>query len=153
MDAWGGFALAAFASALLLGAGLAHIHRRKTMRSFAMRMGFTFIGDTLPPSFIPSGYPLEGITAVWNAMDGEVKGLGVLVFDCRIGKGKGSWQRTIVAAKSQHAVFNSIDGNYGLELGRVGDWTILYRPKELTFFSGGLMPIPELKARISSIST
>jgi len=101
-------------------------------------------------------------TSTRNVIDGERGGIRVVAFDCRIGYGKGSLLRTVVAAKADHNVFgsqtnhdlfHSITSDDDLTVSQSGDWILLYKQKQLfELSSSGLLPIDELEMHINSIA-
>src|SRR5512138_2973808 len=74
--------------------------RMSEIRALAVKLGFTYIGTALPRSLSLKGTELASCSSVWNVIDGEPHGIRVIGFDCRIGQGKGSWRRTVVAVQS-----------------------------------------------------
>jgi hypothetical protein len=98
----------------------------------AATLGFV-LEQGLPRSLTLSGTGLEGITSAWNIMDGKCNGVRTVFFDCRIGQGKGSWRRTVVAAKGRRSMLGSVLLALDLTSEQSGDWTVLYEPKALEF--------------------
>jgi hypothetical protein len=41
----------------------------------------------------------------WNVIEGKGHGVRVVAFDCRLGTGKGSWRRSVIAAEGSAEVF------------------------------------------------
>jgi hypothetical protein len=121
------------------------------MEALALRLGFKSCGDRLPIDLSLEGTPIARASAVWSVMEGNRNGIRVIAFDCRIGPGKGSWQRTVIAALSPRDVFSSVPSESSYTVDHSGDWAIFYSPKELSFIGGGLMPLPELEARLLSL--
>ena len=86
---------------MLAGVALAVFWWRERQRSLAMKQvaskfRFVFLGKALPRSLILETTGLQRISSCWNVIDGERDGLRILIFDCRIGEGKGSWRRTVI---------------------------------------------------------
>jgi hypothetical protein len=86
-------------------------------------------------------------------MDGELKGVRIVIFDCRIGQGKGSWRRTIIAAKSNADIFESVPMILDLIREPAGDWTVLYQPKTYQIVPPGLVAVPELDGLLELLSS
>jgi hypothetical protein len=128
------------------------LHRRRAaaIRDLTTRLGFHYLGGTLPRSFSFSGAPLDRLSSVWNVIDGERRGTKIIAFDCRIGSGKGSWRRTVIAAESSADFFKTAF-NLDLTVDRSGSWTILYQPRTVSFIPPGLMPVTELEAHLNAI--
>jgi len=140
--------------ALCIGAiavGLAFIayqwKRSADVKVLARRLGFVYLGNALPKSFTVSGTDLVGISSAWNVIDGERHGVRVIAFDCRIGTGKGSWRRTVIAAQTADANLKYLAGY--LELHCSDNWTFLYAPRASS--PAGLMPVAELTGYIEAI--
>jgi hypothetical protein len=137
----------------VLGAILSMLYWRsrqriKAIRALANRLGFTYIGEALPRSLSLRGTSLEAATAVWNVIDGERNKLRLIAFDCRIGVGKGSWRRTVIAAQTDSDIFGIVSFNRDLTVERSGDWMFLYQPKTF-FIPPGLMSIDEIEAHLT----
>ena len=120
--------------------------RARAIRELTVRLGFTYLGQALPRSLSLLGTSLQGATAVWNAIDGECNKIRVVAFDCRIGVGKGSWRRTVIAAQTDAGAFNTVDFSRDLTVERSGDWMFLYQPKAVSLIPPGLMTVDELEA-------
>ena len=137
-------------------AGLFFWRKRKRMhaiRELAERLQFTYIGQALPSSISLRGTSLQGASAVWNVIDGERQRLRVIVFDCRIGAGKGSWRRTVIGAQTDADVFGAVNFNRDLTVERSGEWMFLYQPKALGFLPPRLMSVDEIEAHLNAIAT
>jgi hypothetical protein len=133
---------------LIVGTGLVlavlwfHGRRRSTaIRAMAVRLGFAYLGGAIPGSLTLHGTPMDRATSVWNVIDGEYGGVRVVAFDCRIGEGKGSWRRTIIAALSPQNPFRGHGSDQTVD--RSGAWAILYQPK--TFSLTGRCRLPKLR--------
>jgi len=128
-----------------------HRLRAAAIRDLTTRLGFHYLGGTLPKSFSFSEAPLDRLSSVWNVIDGERHGTRIIAFDCRIGSGKGSWRRTVIAAKSPDDVSKGATFSHDLRVDRSGSWTILYQPPTISLIPAGLMPVTELKAHLNAI--
>jgi hypothetical protein len=127
-------------------------HRTNAIRAMAMRSGFHYLGSALPNSLTLNGTPLENLTASWNVVDGERNGVRVIAFDCRIGHGKASWRRTVIAAESPLDTFGTVPFDHDLTVDRSGRWAVLYQPKTVSFIPPGFMSVPELEAHLGAIN-
>jgi hypothetical protein len=79
-------------------------------------------------------------------MDGELNGVRIVIFDCRIGQGKRSWRRTVIAVKSHADIFKSVPMVLDLTSGPAGEWTVLYQPKTYQIIPPRLIAASELDA-------
>ncbi len=123
------------------------------IRTLAARSGFRYLGNALPKSLTLRGTPLEGISRVWNVIDGEPRGVRIIAFDCQIGIGKGSWRRSIIAVQSDADLSSALAFNPDMRIDSAGGWKILYRPKaSLNMRVAGLTPVEELEAYLDSVS-
>jgi hypothetical protein len=126
--------------------------RAKDMAKMATSLGLKSWGDRLPPDLSLTETPIVGKTAIWNAFEGVQNGIRFVVFDCRIGTGKVSWRRTVIAARSSRDVFATVPSDFSYTVDRSGDWMLFYSPKTLSFLGQPLMPVAELEARISTLA-
>jgi len=117
----------------------------------ARRLGFSYIGNALPRSLTLHGTGLEGASSIWNVLDRMCGATRVITFDCRIGSGKGSWRRTVIAAQGPRDVFGVAKFTSNLTLDRSGDWTMMYEPKTFSIVPPGLMPTAEIEAHLGAI--
>lgn len=125
--------------------------RAKSMRALASKLGFQFIGCTLPASFTMTCYPFDGtLTNVWNVIQGQLDGTDVLVFD----SAPFGTYRTFVAIQTEREVFVS-DGslNQGKIL-RSNGWTAIYQWKPwvtVLGWSSGTKKIEEYPGELASV--
>ena len=124
--------------------------RAKEIRGLAVSLNLHYLGEALPSSFSLAGVPFDSMTSVWNVIDGEPRGTRIIAFDCTFGEGKGRWRRTVIAMKTQigNVTVSAFDPYLRIE--QLGDWTVIWRPKELSLIPPGLMPVAELKAYLES---
>ena len=123
-------------------------YRARGIQALAIRSGMHYLGDALPKSLTLEGTPFYRISKVWNVIDGEPRGTRIMAFDCRVGVGKGSWRRTVVAVEGDDKVLGSLS-QPDKTIDRSGRWMILYRPK--AYFNlriAGLTPVEELQATL-----
>jgi len=147
MNAIPAIVLAGVGLVLFVALYLGEWKRAAAIRALANRLGFHYLGDALLRSLTLDGTPFHRASKVWNVIDGEPRGVRIIAFDCRVGVGKGSWRRTVIAsnADSSHALMFDPD----MILESAGEWKILYRPKaSVNFRIAGLMPLEELEAHL-----
>lgn len=138
---------------LLAGTLYWHHRRRATaIRALANRLGFAYIGESLPLSMTLRGTVLEGLGSTWNVIQGGRHKVRVIAFDCRIGMGKASWRRTVIAAQTDADIFGAVKFNRDLTLERSGNWMFLYEPKAVSLIPSGLMSIEEIEAHLNAIA-
>lgn len=139
--------------ALILGVVLyLTVRQRATaIRALAGRLRFHYIGDALPLSLSLRGTPFDGASKVWNVIGGECHKTRVIVFDCRIGSGKGSWRRTVIAAETDADIFGVVHFDRDLTVERSGDWMLLYEPKAVSLIPPRLMSVDEIEAHLNAI--
>lgn len=124
--AWMGFL------AVLVVRELIHDRERtKLICAFASRMGFTFLGDSLPRSFPIHRTSSGTARSIRRVFAGDRKKKEIVVFDCRLGDGKGSFSRTMVAARGDPSVFGWSRFGPDLETEQVDEWTLVYGSKRL----------------------
>ena len=111
--------------------------RAHVMRAFAERHGFsfrpghrhTFFPSHEPPipyTFRPHTYPANRMDHSWNVIQGEVKGLQILILDSNLNLGPRHQQTcTFIAAKAQVFPFPDRDASEQSVL--TNGWFALYR--------------------------
>ena len=132
------------------------LHERKrdaALRAMVIRRRFTYIGRALPRSLTLHGTPLERVSSIWNVIEGDCGGIRVIAFDCRIGRGKGSWRRTAIAAQGPRDVFGAAKFISDFTVARSGDWAVMYEQETISLLTPGLMPVRELEAHFDSIGS
>lgn len=103
---------------ILFIAELLHLRwRASAMRALAERHGFSFrAGDhsllfpsrepPIPYTFRPRTYPANTLNSTWNVIQGEMKGLQILVLDSNLNLGHRNQRTcTFIAAKAQVSPF------------------------------------------------
>jgi hypothetical protein len=151
MREFGFVLMAALALGALVAVYLAERQRAAAIRALAIRSGFHYIGEALPRSLTLNGTPLERASKVWNVIDGEPHGIRIIAFDCRVGVGRGSWRRTVIAVERGSNL--SLLLNPEMKMDFVGSWKVLYRPQASTNFRiAGLMPVTELESYLNSVA-
>lgn len=127
--------------------------RAGAIRQLATRFGLHYIGDALPKSLTLSGTPFERYSKVWNVIDGEPGGVRIIAFDCRVGRGKSSWLRTVIATENTAGVSEIVAPNQDMTMDSAGRWKILYHPKAFfNFRIVGLMPVQELESYLNAVT-
>ncbi len=115
--------------------------RTKQMRKFASDTRLTYIGDSLPRHF-----PMQNTSwRLAHSISRVVVGEDFLLFDCRIGHGKGSRGRTVVAARGEPSAFGWARFGPDLETEQAGEWTLAYG-------SNRLLELEEIRALMSEFS-
>jgi hypothetical protein len=127
--------------------------RSLALRQIASKFGFVFLGNALPGSLNLTATGLERISSCWNVIDGELNGVRIVVFDCRIGEGKGSWRRTVIAAKDNTELFRSVPFVLDLRSEPAGEWALLYQPKTYRNIPPGLMAASEVDSLFELFSS
>jgi hypothetical protein len=61
-------------------------------------------------------------SATWNVLEGLQNGIPFIVFDCRMGTGKGSWRRTVIAARTSRDVFVTVPSDFSYTVDQSGEW-------------------------------
>lgn len=151
MDHWGIALWVAALASFFLWSAVNDRRRAKEMAKMAISLGLKSWGDRLPADLSLAGTPIAQKSATWNVFEGVQNGIRFVVFDCRIGTGKASWRRTVIAARSGRDVFATVPSDFCYTVDRSGDWMLFYSPKAMSFFGQPLMPIAELEARISTL--
>jgi hypothetical protein len=145
---------------LMAGLGVFVVYRLYTaerdrtgaIRALAVRLGMHYLGNALPKSLRLDGTPFDHPSKVWNMVDGEPRGTRIMAFDCRVGAGRHSWRRTVIAVESEHNVLEHLPSNPDMRIDRAGRWQILYRPKaRFNIRIAGLTPVNELEANLNAI--
>ena len=115
--------------------------RTKLITKFASDMGLTFLGNSLP-----SYFPIQQTSSrLAHSIRRVVIGEEVLLFDCRIGHGKGSRGRTVVAARGEPSVFGWARFGPDLATEQAGEWTLVYG-------SGRVLQLEEIGALMSEVT-
>ncbi|WP_109485085.1 hypothetical protein [Occallatibacter savannae] len=148
---WSIALLAAALGSIFLWSDFYQRRRARELTKLANTLGLKPWGEKLPLAVSLAGTPIADRSATWNVFEGVRNGIPFVVFDCRIGTGKGSWQRTVIAARTGRDVFATVPSDFSYAVDRSGEWMVFYSPKTLSFFGEGLMPIAELEARISTL--
>ena len=118
-------------AALLVRYSIQDRQRTRQMREFASRTGFLFLDDCLPKSFPIQDTSSRGAHSISRAFAGDKSNREVLVFDCWLGHGKGSLNRTVVAVRGKPSDFGWARFGPDLETEEVGGWALVYGTKRL----------------------
>jgi hypothetical protein len=137
-----GYAIVVAALGLIAWNLLVERARAKQIRRYAQSRGLVYIGAALPKSFPLSKTSLSWSSPVRNALAGDKSGKELLVFDCRLGTGKGSRSQTVVAVRGEAECFGAARFGPSLTTETVEDWTLLYRSKRI-------LPLEEIEALLS----
>jgi len=105
--------------------------RGREILQFAQRMEFSYLGGSLPPTFPLHLTSSSRAHSIDNTVIGN-RGKKVLVlFDCRMGHGKTSYWRGVLAVRGQHQGFGVAQYGPDLSTEQVDDWTVVYGSKRL----------------------
>lgn len=105
--------------------------RSKQLKALALSGNWTFLGDSLPKSFPMQRTSSGSAQFIRNALVGEIKGRRVLLFDCRLGRGKARFSRTVVAACGDVSEFGWARFGPDTEAEQVGNWAVVYGANRL----------------------
>jgi hypothetical protein len=148
----GGFWILVAGIGLVLGAsGVGALYRASRIKKLAAKFGFDYLGRTDPPFVSLVDTPFSKATSFWNVIQGQQAGVRVVVFDCRIGSGRHSWRRTVIAAETSAEVFAGVRFNPELTIDRSGSWQLMHEPQLGTFAVRHLLPVREVEAYLAEI--
>ena len=151
MNHWGIIVWVPALASFFLWSTIDDWRRAKGMARLASTLGLKAWGNQLPADLSLAGTPMANRSATWNVLEGVQKGIPFVVFDCRIGTGRGSWRRTVIAARASRDVFATVPSDHSYTVDQSGEWMVFYSPKTMSFFGQRLMPISELEARLSTL--
>jgi hypothetical protein len=151
MKDWGIALWMAALAGFFLWSALNDRRRAKEIATLASTLGLKPWGEQLPADLSLAGTPMANISDTWNVLEGAQNGIRFIVFDCRIGTGKASWRRTVIAARASRDVFATVPSDFSYTVDRSGEWMVFYSPKTVSFIGQRLMPIAELEARLSTL--
>lgn len=150
MSAWS-IAWVGFLVALFGGSAIIDFRRGRHLAAWATARRFVPLGK-LPKTLSLEGTGLSNTTSVWNAYEGDSHGIRIVFFDCRLGTGKRSRRRTVIAAEAPRDVFENILSDRSTVVDKSEQWQILYGSRAGSSFSlSTLMPVEELEARVDAI--
>ena len=151
MSHWGIAVWVAALASFFLWSAIDDWRRAKEMARMASTLGLKARGHQLPADLSLAGTPLASRSATWNVFEGVQNDIPFVVFDCRIGSGKGSWRRTVIAARASRDVFATVASDFSYTVDQSGEWMVFYSPQNVSFLGQRLMPIAELEARLSTL--
>jgi len=151
-DAWGVFVLLVV-SGFLGWQGYRAWKRPREMRALANRVGMDYLDDDLPNSLTLDRTSLANVSAVWHVLNALKNGARIVVFDCRIGTGKGSWRQTVIAVESDKEIQQALAFNPGFTVERSGSWQLIFEPRESLTGPPSLIPIEELEPHIENVES
>lgn len=124
--------------------------RARELRALAHRAGFNYLGDVVPDVTLIST-PFARASRFWNVMEGRKGSTEIVCFDCRVGRGKHSWRRTVIATRAEGSQLTAASIDSSLTEERAGEWTFIYEPQGTAgFFSSGLMLVGDVEAYLVS---
>jgi hypothetical protein len=118
--------------------------RSQQIVDLARQPGFRLLGENLPTEIDLSASSLSNASSFWNVIAGAPHGVRIVAFGCSVGRGKGSWETTVIAVNAERASVKAGDFDMSLEKEHVDGWTLL-------FHKGSKMTAEELKDYIDSI--
>jgi len=128
----GVFLIQVLAVVLVISGGMQIIHRfrARSMRAFAAKWGFRYIGPPAPKWWNPSHFDLPhsmsifvGIRQVWNVVEGERNGVSIFICDGVIGS-RGGQPCTFIACQGGQNPFGTVDAT--VRVVQHHGWTVLY---------------------------
>ena|ERR1035441_4325309 len=142
-----------FGASIILFVAIRHMivmrQRKAKMKEMASRLGLQpWPDDSLPRDLSLRGTPFEIWTNLFNIYEGILAGVQVALMDFRWHVGKGSWSRTIIAAKTADDVFATKP--FDLETLQAGQWQLLFWPKELVN-STKLLDVAQIEETLKDI--
>jgi hypothetical protein len=117
--------------------------RARQIREFAHRMGLLYIGAALPKSFPLHRTSSGQARSITNVVSGDKGQKEILVFDCKLGYGKGRFSCTVVAVRGQEGGFGAARFGPDLLTEWVGEWEIVYT-------SRGLLLVEEIETLVGA---
>ena len=127
-------------------------YRTDAIRALATNAGMHYLGNALSKSLTLKGTPFDRVSKVWNVIDGEPRGTRIMAFDCKVGAGRQSWRRTLIAVESDGNAFGHLSLQSDMTIDRSGGWQILYHPEShFNLRIGGLMPVEELGENLNAV--
>jgi hypothetical protein len=143
------------------GTKLSRVRRAAAMRALAARRGFSFregapsmFGffspdpNPIPYTFRPQTYPANKIDRTWNVIEGDAKGISILILDSNLNLGGRNQQVcTFIAARADMSPFKDRDSNEDTVL--TNGWIALYRPPR--FFCSSTLSIKRLERHLDNL--
>ena len=120
-------------SALIVWSLLRGRTRARRYHRVATELGFTYLGSAVPETLNLSK------ASFWNSWDvatnvimGSFKDVEAAVFHFHANHGEVGYKQTTVAMKSNAPVAqgSSLSQSSGIHAERIGDWIVMFRPKE-----------------------
>lgn len=127
---WGSTVLIICIAVLCLALGS---KRALEYRQLAKTLGFQYLGTKLPGSLrIRDASFWDTFDVTTNAIAGSLKGLDSVAFHLHANHGEMGYKQTTVAIKSPVPLreFSALWKASGIQAERIGEWLILYRPRE-----------------------
>jgi len=136
----------AIGAALVALVGLALFDKRartKQIQQFAERSGFLYLGSALPGFSLKAASWSRDAHSVTRVVWGEKAQQEFVVFDCRLGHGKRTTSRTVVAVRGQ--LGNLGAAQFGPDrVEQVGEWAVLLS-------SDYVLPVSEIEEILSDL--
>jgi hypothetical protein len=126
--------------------------RTRAIKLLAPKLGLLpWPNDSLPRDLFLSSTQFANWSKLSNVYSGIINGVEVAFFDCKVGRGKGSWTRTIIAVRSNGDVFGAKAFDLDFNSQRCEEWLLLYRRREGFRITPGVMPVSQIESHIRNI--
>jgi hypothetical protein len=125
--------------------------RKRQLPELAKRLNLNQWGDdSLPGDLYLDGTEIAPVTRTFNVFEGTSNGVPVAIFDVSRRAGKGTSYFTVIAARGPDP-FGAEAFDPDLTTTRSGEWTLLYRPREMFSFASRLLPVQQIEDQLRSI--
>lgn len=143
---------------ILVAVRIMHFFRARSMRRFASRWEWRYVGPTAPPQWwlntsrpripppLPGWISELGVSQAWNIIEGENNGASVFIFDGVVGTVR-SQPFTYIAFHTEQSPFEM--GTPGEPVTQIHGWTVLHGVWFLWF--SWFMGIERLDRHISTL--
>jgi hypothetical protein len=118
--------------------------RTRDIRRLAQRMGFAYVGSALPGNFPLQRTSSRAARSISRAVAGDKGNHELVLFDCKLGLGKGTFRRSVVAVRGQDAAFGTARFGPDIVAEQVGEWAVVYGDRRLLL-------IEEIEALVSAV--
>lgn len=119
--------------------------RTQEIRQLAQRMGFTYIGSVVPGIFPLPSKSSGSTQSMCRAIAGDRGNRELVLFDYRVGQGKGSFFRTVAAVRGPDTAFGIARFGPDLVAEQVGEWALVYGDRRL-------LTIEEIEALVAAVT-
>lgn len=140
----------AFIAYSLISHAIEMQRRRRQMPRLAEKFGLKHWGDSLPPELPLDESELAPISRTFNVFEGSPNNVPTVIFDVEKRSGKGFAYFTVVAAKGE-APFGAEAFDPDLTTTRLGEWTLLYKPREIFSLGRRLLSMQQIEDQLRSV--